>query len=513
MTSESPAAPDTSNGSFLTSRLVRGVGVNLIVQPLLLALALLGSAIVSRTLGPSRLAILAAVTAISTTIVAFSDLGLSRSISKVLPEMAVMSGRESALRVLHRLLKLRILAAVLTGAAWWVGTLLNLISPPSGDPELVGLLAVSYAGVSALALFQRHIAAAAFRNSEIAAVSLVIAIISPVVTVGAALLTQDPYLVSAAGLITATLNFAFLRRQAVYDLDEGELEKLPGVWKRYWRFFAMTHLIFIFNRFVFGLPLLLIVASAVASPPSVLGNLAIAMSIVSQSWDLADMPLANIRAPLISRLNALRAHEKLELAEKTVTGLQVISCGLVAIAILGLGQSLLSALYGVPFSRGVRWGTSAAVVALLCSMFSLGVSTLHQLERYQSVAAGLVSALVVLSVTTFMFVTGTASRVSMVLFGLVLSRGALWAVTDLIAEGTFRRWRTIRVKLSGLSAALLAIFAFRVVDAASSSIIATLVAELVFLVILRVLGGVGSDVRSVLVRILPARLRFAARFV
>ena len=88
---------------MLKDRLRSSMWVNLLFQPLIMVLSVIGSVVVARSLGPALMAVLAAVSATSATVTSFLDFGITRSLPKIMPDVSVRFGRRAAVQVQRRL--------------------------------------------------------------------------------------------------------------------------------------------------------------------------------------------------------------------------------------------------------------------------------------------------------------------------------------------------------------------------------------------------------------------------
>jgi len=498
---------------------------NLLLQPLIMMASIAGSVVVARALGPELWAVVAVISAAALTINSFFDLGLARSLPKIMPDVSIRFGQRAALLVQRRLsaAKLALNALGLMGllGASWLGlwrapgeiTLSIWFFPLVGAKVLLGAI---------LAIYQSS-AGAAFHNRVTSQVTLFLTALDPLLSIGAGLLMPNPYLVVGVLLIPSVAEILLLRRFARYDLDRDtpSREDTPISWKwllrEYWRYVGMTYLLFLFNRFVYGLPLTLWLLTGCEVGASVLGNAALAVSIVGRGWDVANMPLANLRAPLLARLHAEGDSGRFFLHQRLMTAVLVITSGPLAVGILTLGPLVFGLLYGAQYVTGVSWGVIAGVVALVANFFTLGNSTLHQTNRFVPELAGLAASAV--------FIVGNGlvaprllsetDRPLAIVLGYVIGRAIFWLITDLWVDARIFKWDGAAVKLRGLLAVGVALGGASLIGNGEliRQVAAAIAGLALFWGVFRLLGGVGRDTRGHITGLLSARLNWIARFL
>jgi O-antigen/teichoic acid export membrane protein len=279
----------------------------------------------------------------------------------------------------------------------------------------------------------------------------------------------------------------------------------------------MAYAKFVFNKVLLRNPMLLLVLGVLGASSTEVGNAAIALSLAFQAWEIANIPLGQMRAPLLARLHAqgdragMKKLEALSVAVVTVT-----SCAL-AVAVMAGAEALVATVYGPAYGDAARWAGVACAVGLLGNVFSLGNTTLQQAENFRPQALGM--ALAVAAMAIGLIVLGaTAVPVEPAMAALlliVLGRTVFWAITDLWADQKIFAWSYTRTKVKGVAAGAVLCAATLVIP--PGGLLAGLAAAgagvLAFLALFRAAGGVGPDVRALLRSILPARLRPVATLI
>jgi O-antigen/teichoic acid export membrane protein len=279
----------------------------------------------------------------------------------------------------------------------------------------------------------------------------------------------------------------------------------------------MTYLLFLFNRFVYGLPLTLWLLTGCGVGANTIGNAALAVSIVGRGWDVANMPLANLRAPLLSRLHAEGDSGRFFRHQRLMTAVLVITSGPLAVGVLTLGPLVFGLLYGAQYATGVSWGVIAGVVALVANFFTLGNSTLHQTNRFLPELIGLAASAIFIAGNGLVAprLLSEADRPLAIVLGYVIGRAIFWLITDLWVDARIFKWDGAAIKLRGLLAVGVALGGALLVGNGkpTGQVVAAFAGLALFWSVFRLLGGVGRDTRGHITGLLSARLNSIARFL
>jgi O-antigen/teichoic acid export membrane protein len=511
-----------SNRPDVRDRLAQGVAANLLGRPAQLVFELAASVLVARFLGPELLATLVAIRALANVASSVGDFGITVSISKIVPDIAARHGRAEALRAAAQLTLLRLVAVPIVGLGTFLLARAGLLD--IGEIELTWAMAgaaLLLGGFSVVNGSRRYVILSALRLREIVVVDVLASSVGPVVNIGAAVLTRDPLTVALSSLATEGLVFVALHLWLSYDLDESGTPRAPitlaEVVRRYGSFAAMAYAKYVFNRVVLRNPMLLLMLGLLGASPAEVGNAAIALSLAFQAWEIANIPLGQMRAPLLARLHARNDRAGMENLEAlSVAVVTVTSCALAVAAMAG-AQPLVATVYGPAYADAARWTGVACAAGLLANVFSLGNTTLQQVENYRVQAVALAVAVAGLAAGLGVLVwTGSTLEPALVaLLLIVLARTAFWAVTDLWADRRLFGWVYTGIKLRGILAGAVGLAAAALLAPASlfAGLVVAAACILGFLAIFRIVGGVGSGTRALLRSVLPAPLRKMAVLV
>ncbi len=505
----------------IRSRLVESVKASILIRPAIIAISLCSSVIVARLLGPELMAIKVAFLAASTGLVVVCDFGLSRSLGKILPDISVKRGSLAANEIGRRIYHLKLVTTL-------CGFLVVVIAESTGMTDFTGTLSLKAAFF--VLLFLRllvsipvqqlqSVGQAAFRARELYRLELLISFLTPAAVITSVFIYRNPYAVIIAGIIPQCLYLWLLSRSIRYDLDDEHVTEDKPVSIRttldeYKSYVLMTYTIFLFNRFVIRIPLLFAVLSLLGQPPAVLSNAAIAVMLVSQAWALTNLPIAGMRAPLLTRMYAQENEKRFLDAQRTLLTIVLLTSSILIIVIATIGEPLLLSLYGLDYASGIKWGVIASAVALFGNCLCMGNSTLHQRGCFAPELWGIAGAVVFLSGGIVFCVSYLPEHdwAFGVLLVLVLGRIIFWSITDIWAETQVLKWQGSSIKLTALTAVMLSIFVTRLIVGEDSSLVTSaigcFVALLFFWGIFRVLGGVGTRSREILATLLPARHRW-----
>ncbi len=214
----------------------------------------------------------------------------------------------------------------------------------------------------------------------------------------------------------------------------------------------MTYLEFIFNRFVYGLPVTLLFLSLYGTNANIIGNISIAISMVLRAWDVANIPLMNLRAPLLARLHAEGNSIKFFQSQNIMVCIIILTSSILAILTMTLGPKLFLLFYGKEYENGIMWGIIATVLALVTNFFTLGNNALHQSNKFLPELIGLFFS------ATFILINGlifpkyiSPNNIPLlILLGFIIGRFLFWLFTDIWADYKLFKWSGSIVKIKGL---------------------------------------------------------------
>lgn len=520
----------TTKPSFISSqtikeRLISGVIANILIQPLIMVLGLVSSVVVARILGPELLAIIAAITATSTTIIAFSDLGMARSIPKLLQDASVKYGLSATLQLKHKLIKIKIITTCLLLAVLlflhFKGIKISSLNLNLNIWFLSLVIIKSLLG--SLILIQRSTAFSAFKNKELALLTLSITMLNPALLIISALIFHNPYAVFAVSLIEDIFQIFIMRKFLHYDLDKEKQinNKISNKWiiNNYWKYISITYIEFIFNRFVYGLPTTLLFLSLYGTTATIIGNISIATSMVLRAWEVANLPLMNLRAPLLARLHAEKDTERFSRSQSLMVATIILTSAILAIITASIGPKIFLLLFGKEYSSGVSWGIIATVIALIANFFTLGNNALHQTNRFLPEVIGLIvsGSFIIINDTIIIKLVVPQDAPLIILLGFVIARALFWLVTDIWADFKLFNWNGTMLKLKALFAViitLIIIICFNKLNFGIPIQIAiSLFGVVLFFFLFRTLGGVGEHIRIIVFSLLPKKYYFLTKLI
>lgn len=505
-----------SEQSLVRRRLAQGVLANVVGRPAQLVVELAASVLVARFLGPEVLATLVAIRALAALAGAVGDFGLTGSISKIVPDLSAHHGSRAALRAVQKLTLLRLVAVPLVGLGGFALARLGWID--IGAIELSWTMAAVGIALGTLQMVngsRRYVILAALRLRDILVVDVLAALVGPTANIAAAILTRDPLVVALTSLVTEALVCLALHLWLGYDLDAADSRaaatvSLRALLRRYGSFMAMSYAKFVFNRVVLRNPMLLVILGLLGASTTEVGNAAIALSLAFQAWEIANIPLAQMRAPLLARLHARQDRAGLEKLEAASVSIVTVTSCLLAVAAMAGAEPLVAAVYGPAYGDAARWTAIACATGLLANVVSLGNNTLQQLENYRgqvlSMAAALAGIAIGLGVLLGPGIGIEPALAALVL--IVLARTVFWLLTDLQADRLVFGWAHSATKLRGVLAALPALALGAWLDTATlaGGLSGAGAVVVLFLVLFRALGGIGAPARELLRGVLPARL-------
>lgn len=505
----------------IRKRLHSSLRANILYQPLIMLASIAGSVVVARVLGPELLAVIATISAFAATITTFFDFGLTRSLPKIMPDISVYYGQQAALRAQRQLTFARVMLVTIG----FLGLLLLYTSGIWQSPEGLVLTVWFFPLITAKVLIgsvgsvYQSVATAAFHIRFLTRLTLAFAIINPLLSIAVALLSRDPYLIVTVGLVSSLTYVLLLRKFTHYDLDKsthsGERVEWRELFRKYRQYTGVTYLVFLFNRFVYGLPLTIWVLTWLGAGAGTIGNAAIAISVIQRGWDVANIPLKSLRAPLLARLHAQQDQGRFRQVQRLMVAGIILMSGIMAVAVWTLGPFVLGLLYGPEYESGVSWGVIAGVIALLANFFSLGHLTLRQMDRFAPILVGLAGTALFIAVNdiySWRFFPDDHWPLA-ILLGYVLGRALYWIITDLWTDARIFHWEGTSIKLRGLLAVGLALLTTAIPLDTLNPVIAAILGMVVFLGLFRLLGGVGKATRGNFARLLGPRFRWAAALV
>jgi O-antigen/teichoic acid export membrane protein len=512
-----------SDRSLVKARLTQGVMANVIGRPAQLVLELLASVLVARYLGPELLATLVAIRALANLAGSVGDFGITNTLSKLVPDLSASHGAAEALRVARDLTILRLVAVPLVGLAGYGLAHAGFVE--LGDIELSGVMvaaSIVLAIVTVVNGSRRYVIVAALRLRDILVVDLLAAVVGPAVNIAAAVLTRDPLVVALSSIATQLVVFVALHFALSYDLDSAAIA--PGstpAWKvlvsRYGPFAAMAYAKYVFNRVVLRNPMLLFVLGVLGASSAEIGNAAIALSLTFQAWEIADIPLAQMRGPVLARFHARRDRAGMEKLEAVSVSIITITSCLLATVAMAAAEPVIATVYGAAYADAAHWAAIACSIGLLANVSCLGNTTLQQLENYRAQVASM--AIAVLSMAAGLVVLlrmdlGLEPALGALTL-IVVGRALFWLMTDLWADRSVFAWGHSATKARGVLAALpsLALAAWIDASTLAGGIGAAIVVAAVFLATFRILGGVGARTRALVSDLLPQRLGGVARLI
>lgn len=509
----------------IKERLISAVIANIFIQPLIMALGLVSSVIVARILGPELLAIIATLTATSTTIIAFSDLGIARSMPKLLQDASVKFGYNATLQLQHKLIKVKIITTCSLLAGLLVlhlnGVKISSLSLSSNIWFLSLVIIKSILGSTIL--IQRSASFSAFKSKELALLTLAITLLNPALLIAVAFLFHNPYAVFGMSLIEDFFQIFIMRKFIHYDLDKEKQikNKISNKWliNNYWKYISVTYLEFIFNRFIYGLPITLIFLSLYGTTATIIGNISIATSMVLRAWDVANLPLMNLRAPLLARLHAEKDAEKFARSQSLMIAIVILTSGTLAIITASMGPKIFFLLYGKEYNYGVYWGIVATVIALIANFFTLGNNALHQTNRFLPELIGLIvsGGYIILNGTLIVKLVEPQVAPLIILLGFIIARALFWLLTDIWADFKLFNWNGTILKIKALIAAIITLIIIIYLNKLNFGlplqIIISLIEAILFLLLFRIFGGVGENIRKTAVSLIPQKYSFLYKFL
>jgi O-antigen/teichoic acid export membrane protein len=272
----------------------------------------------------------------------------------------------------------------------------------------------------------------------------------------------------------------------------------------------MSYAKFVFNRVVLRNPMLLVILGLLGASTTEIGNAAISLSLAFQAWEVANIPLAQMRAPLLARFHARQDRAGLEKLEAASVSIVTMSSCLLAVAAMAGAEPLVATVYGPAYADAARWTAIACATGLLANVVSLGNNTLQQLENYRPQVLAMVAALACIATGLILLLrSGLSIEPALAaLLLIVLTRAVFWLITDLQADRLVFGWAHSATKLRGVLAALpaLALGAWLDADTLAGGLIGAAAMALLFLALFRAIGGIGAPARELLRGALPARL-------
>lgn len=512
-----------NDGSLVRKRLTQGVMANLVGAPVQLVLEMVASVVVARFLGPELLAILITIRALANMASSVGDFGVTWSIAKMVPDLSATVGREEALRVVLRMTMIRLATVPFVGIVCFLlvrAEILDLGKTEISDAMLVAALVLG--ATTMVNNSRRYVILSALRLRAILLVDILSSFLGPVANIVVALLTRDPLLVALSSLVSELVTFVLLHFWLSYDLDKGETAaasrlNAADIFRRYGFFIGMMYAKFVFNRVVLRNPMLVIVLALLGASPAEVGNAAVALSLAFQAWQLANVPLARMRAPILARLHVRKDRSGLQKLEAVSVGLVTLSSCILAVAAIAGATPLVAMLYGPAYLDAARWAGIACALGLMANVFSLGNNTLQQTESYrpQIVGMGLSLLVVFLGVGVLRLLDSEVESTLAALVLLVVVRAVFWLCTDVAADRDVFKFAHTKVKWRGIVATIvpMSVAAYFSPLTLWAGMALAIAAVAMFLLIMRMMGGVGKEARALLESIVPPVYRRVVCFI
>lgn len=498
--------------------LLAGMKANLIGGPMLILVELIASVVIARLLGAQLLAELIVIRALAQLTVALADLGITTSVSKLVPDMLVTHSRYHALRLVTQLTWLRLtLIPFLIGGMYFVGHTDWLEFDDGSLAPIIAVVAALMAGFSIINGTKRYVLLSALQVRDVTIVNIMGAIFGPIMNVVAAFIWGTPLAVAISIIlnecIIAWMLFYWLNLAITIDEHPSTTPlEIGALWLRYRTYILMNYAKFVFNKAVIRIPFIVLLLGVWGASAPEVANAAIALSLVFRLWEIVNLPLSQMRAPILSWLHANQDKNRMLKLEHISCALITISSGMLAVGAYAFGYWMLLLLYGQEFESAAKAVGPCAVIALIGTMFSLGNNTLQQTEHYRIQVAAMGVAILLLIISAVAIFLLHLSE-NLVLFGILLlltTRLVFWIVTDIAADRLLFNLSSTAVKLRGVFALLTATYVIYALgaDAIKQALVTSAIGLVVFLLVFRSLGGVGKKPREILGKLLPEKYRW-----
>jgi O-antigen/teichoic acid export membrane protein len=484
---------------------------NILGRPFILLASIAGSIIVARVLGAEALAVLVAIRAFANSVTTFSDLGFSYSLIKILPDLTAKFGRKNSIAAVKRINMARLLIVPLvTIIMYWVlAPSIDVFSPQSGAYLLIISLCISL--LSMIANSRKYTLIAALKNKHIVKVEFLVAVVGPFVSVAAAVIWVDAYIVAMSLILIQVINLGLLYRGKGYDLDTDENNadeiKLKDI-LHYWKYLSVNYIKYLFNRFIIRPPLLVFVLLMLSAPASDISNVNIALALVFQFWAITNMPLSQLRAAVINHFFANQDFDRLGKFHLLTISIIVLIAPLAAITVYSIGYSVFVFLYGDEFSSGCHWAAIAGTLALVGNIFSLGNSTLQQLEQYKAqIFAMCIALMVIITGVVYAFINDMDDMLFFVVLA-VSGRLVFWVITDIYSDFKYFHWRGFSVKIKSLVSVMIILLGISMLQEVEFGVHAAMllpIGVVGYLLLFRLVGGIGSESRNMIIKNIPGR--------
>lgn len=443
---------------LINKRIVSSTLANIIRQPLIRVLTVIGSVVVARVLGPNGLAVIAAITANTNTIVSFMDFGLSSSISKILPDLSVEYGREKALLSIKKIFYIKLLFVYIGFLIFFLLDRTNILNFKNNFEysfwfyPIVGINLF----LSTIATFKKTELIASLRMSELAKIQIAVAFLSPVLIICATLIWSNPYIIATTQLILVLIEIIFLKLLPGYDLDKQKINtkeiNFYQLFKKIRKYISVDYIIYIFNSFVFGLPLTLYILSALDVDAHIIGLASVTIAISKLGQEMANVPLGNLRVPVMARMIAENEYGKFLKVQRIMTLLIIISSGVLAIGMITMVVPIFDQMYGEKYYEAIRWGVPLSIVALFFNIFSMGNSTIRQVEKYTPVIVGLCASAIFIIFGNLTIINCIDAQLwpPAVICISIVGRGVFVVITDLWTDFILFKWTGTIIKIKSI---------------------------------------------------------------
>jgi len=503
---------------MLRQRVLKSIYTNIFIKPLLVLFGLVGSAFVARILGAELLATVGVIRALSTTLGVLSEMGLNRSLIRIIPDISISKGGNSSIRMAEKFRNVRVaMVTILAGLFVVFGFDKLEAYSPALSISLGYVLAILMVYVTT----QKYVLMASLKNYEIAKVDIVSAAIMPVFNVTFALAWGSPLLVVVSIIIVQGITVYLLNR-IKYDLDMlagvTHVDDLKKVILEYWKYISTNYIVSIFNRLLVRPAFIIWILIFFSISAQDIGNTVVAMTIIYICWDIAILPTSQLRGVLLARFYAGSEEGRVVKLEKISAAAVAISSSILAITVNILGFDVLLALYGDAYSEGIQWGVNIATFALLGTAFSLGNSLLLQLDKFRYIFSAIIAGtlfMVTALVGLYGYSEGIKNIAPYVVFIVILTRIIFWLYTDVAAMRKSPHLGNMGIKIKAIFATIVVIYAGSMIDidGYAQTFMLYVGCILAFYIIIISMGGIGDERRKILSDIVSSKYHWILRAI
>lgn len=384
-----------SNDSLI-ERVSRSMFWNMIAFPLSMLLTAAATVFVVRYLGKYKFGIFTLLISTINTITAYSSLGVSRSLTRFLPEFK--KARDGILKVkalLRTTLILRL--SIITISV----VMLNLYSSffiryfklgAKGSLYIkIISVAVVFTGLYNLATYLLH---SLFRQKEVNIIALIVAFIQPLLLITFILMGLDIHGILIALVISNMLACGLSWYWGIKALPA---TKLKLTFKKLWietrsflkRFFTYASIIYFFDmsRYFrdFSFANLIILSFYSSSKNKALLQVAffgLAFKLVDSAIKFLVSASRGVFTPMLAEVYVEKDPEKLQKVFWNASKFQVLICIPAAFGLMLLAQDLIPVLFGVQFAPSTTIAQILIVFLFLETLIAFPSSILLTYERY-----------------------------------------------------------------------------------------------------------------------------------